>query len=160
METVSTRSKISYEAYRVITELLRAHLAEHGPQLRGMVAFGDIVVNGDTYDIDLLEVIDNWKGDKFYEFESTAEFPMRGRLRLYLLQTAEFTNPGVDVAEEDRQWVRDLLARVREGYEIIMEIPSGALSGVLQRTHGWSTMTPPPSGMGYSTSPLQLKQSK
>lgn len=113
--------RIPYEEYKAIGDLMRAHLKTHEGQLRAMVAFGDILTRGGTYNIDLLEVVENWHGPQSVVFASSPELPLRGELRLYLLTPEEFEN-GIGKATSAE---RDLLNRVREGYDIIYESPAG-----------------------------------
>lgn len=113
--------RIPYDEYKVIGELMHAHLKTRGGQLRAMVAFGDILTRGGTYNIDLLEVVEGWQGPRSVVFASSPELPLRGELRLYLLTPEEFED-GVSKAASKN---RDLLNRVREGYDIIYESPAG-----------------------------------
>jgi hypothetical protein len=113
--------RIPYEEYKAIGELMHAHVKTHEEQLRAMVAFGDILTRGGTYNIDLLEVVENWQGPRSVVFASSSELPLRGELRLYLLTPEEFED-GVGNAVSAE---RDLLNRVREGYDVIYENPAG-----------------------------------
>ena len=113
--------RIPYEEYKAITELMHAHVRTHEGQLRAMVAFGDILTRGGTYDIDLLEVVEDWQGPKSVVFASSPELSLRGQLRLHLLTPEEFED-GVGRPGAASQ---GLMARVREGYDIIYESPAG-----------------------------------
>lgn len=113
--------RIPYEEYKAIGELMHAHVKTHEKQLRAMVAFGDILTRGGTYNIDLLEVVENWQGPRSVVFASSPELPLRGELRLYLLTPEEFEDGVGKATSADR----DLLNRVREGYDIIYESPAG-----------------------------------
>ena len=111
--------RIPYDEYKAIGELMRAHLRTHEGQLRAMIAFGDLVTRGNTYDIDLLEVVEGWQGPSSVVFASSAELPLRGQLRLYLVTAEEFEQrDGMGGVLE-----RNLMDRVREGYDIIYEDP-------------------------------------
>ena len=113
--------RIPYEEYKAIGELMHAHVKTHKEQLRAMVAFGDILTRGGTYNIELLEVVKDWQGPRSVVFASSSELPLRGELRLHLLTPEEFED-GVGSADSAD---RDLLNRVREGYDVIYESPAG-----------------------------------
>jgi hypothetical protein len=80
---------IPYQEYRSIAELVRAHVAKYNDKLRAVVAFGELLTTGGTFDIDLLEVIEGWQDKRLAVFSGLKELPLRGRLRLFLL-TSEF----------------------------------------------------------------------
>ncbi len=111
--------RIPYDEYKAMGELLRAHLNTHEGQLRAMIAFGDIVTKGNTFDIDLLEVVEGWQGPTSIAFGSSAELPLRGQLRLHLLTPEEFENPS-SLTEYSKQRLMD---RVQEEYNVIYEDP-------------------------------------
>ena len=119
--------RIPYEEYKAMGELMRAHLKTHEGQLRAIIAFGDLVTEGNTYDIDLLEVVEGWQGKTSVAFTSSAELPLRGQLRLYLLTPEEFEHPD-RVGAFAKRMVMD---RVREGYDVIYEDPPGYARNVL-----------------------------
>src|SRR5207248_1895739 len=117
----------------------------------------DLVTRDDTFDIDLLEVVEGWEGKRFGEFAGSAQLPLRGRLRLYFLTPEVFRNPALIDDPEERRWVEDLLERMRAGYEIIMEIPPGWVRGVLDgQQPAYSTLTAPPSGSVQFEDPYRL----
>ena len=124
-----TYRRIPYEEYKAIGELMHAHLRTHEGQLRAIVAFGDILTRGGTYDIDLLEVVEDWQGPKSVVFVSSPELPLRGQMRLYLLTPEEFEQPET-LAEFSN---RALMERVRAGYDVIYEDPSGYARDILAR---------------------------
>ena len=111
--------RIPYEEYKAINELVHAHLHTHNGKLRALIAFGEIVTRGGTFDIDLLEVVDGWEGQSSVTFSSSEALPLRGQLRLHLLTPEEFeeSDGGMHLTE------KRLLERVREGYEIVYEAP-------------------------------------
>jgi hypothetical protein len=78
-------------------------------------------------------------------------------LRLYFLIPEEFTNPAVIERPEERKWVEELLDRVRQGYEIVMDSLPGWLRQILERAPIHSTLTPPPSGSVGFTDPSRLR---
>jgi len=135
LDTDSYR-RIPYEEYKAICELMHAHLKTRDGQLRAMVAFGDILTRGGTYNIDLLEVVEGWQGPRSVVFASSPELPLRGQLRLYLLTPAEFERPEsfTDLS------TRSLMERVREGYDVIYETPSSYARDILSQraTEGFS----------------------
>ena len=112
--------RIPYEEYKAINELMHAHLRTHNGKLRALIAFGEIVTRGGTFDIDLLEVVEGWQGPVSVTFSSSAELPLRGQLRLFLLTPEEFQG-----TDGDTEAVKHLLSRVREGYDIVYEDPPG-----------------------------------
>ncbi len=124
------RVRIPYEEYKAIGEIVRAHLKTHEGQLRAVVAFGDLVTRGGTFDIDLLEVVEGWQGQASLIFESTAELPLRGVLCLYFLTPEEFEHP----ERLDSPFKRRLMDRVREGYDIVYEDPPVYGLDTLERT--------------------------
>jgi len=111
--------RIPYEEYKAINELMHAHLRTHNGKLRALIAFGEIVTRGGTFDIDLLEVVEGWRGQSSVTFSSSEALPLRGQLRLHLLTPEEFeeSDGGMHLTE------KRLLERVREGYEIVYEAP-------------------------------------
>jgi hypothetical protein len=148
-------SRIPYLEYRSIGTLLRAHVDSYGENLRAVVAFGELVTTGQTFDIDLLEVVDGWEGGRLGEFGTSADLPLRGRLRLHFLTPQEFEDPTVIADLAERDWVETLLKKVGQGYEIVMESPPGYARRVLEKSRSVSTATPPPSGFVGSTDPLK-----
>jgi hypothetical protein len=157
LEESRQRPEISYHEYRVIAHLLRAHVDEHKTRLKAMIAFGDLVTRGDTFDIDLLEIVEGWEGTRFGQFSGPAHLPLRGKLRLYFLTPEVFQDPALIDDPAERVWVQDLLDRVRDGYEIIMEIPTGWVRRVLEpRQRVYSTLTAPPSGSVVFGDPYRL----
>lgn len=152
--------EISYHEYRVIARLLRAHLEAYQDRLKAMVAFGDLVTTGETFDIELLEIIEGWEDKRFGEFSRSEDLPLRGSLRLYFLTPEEAENPAVIEDAEEQKWVRELLERVRKGYEVIMESPPGRARRLLDQVGLHSTLTPPPSGSVTFTDPYKLPASR
>ena len=126
--------RIPYDEYRAIGELFRAHLKTHEKQLRAMVAFGPLVIRGGTFDIDLLEVVDGWKGPSAITFRSTAALPLRGLLRLNILSTQDFEQPGKIGDAETKLLRNDVFARLQQGYEVIYENPFGFITQVPAQT--------------------------
>lgn len=116
-------ARIPYSEFRAIADLLRAHLAAHEGQMHALVAFGPLLTRGNTYDIDLLEVVAGWDGPTSVAFPSTPELPLRGVLRLHILTPEQFEKPN--------EAARDILERVRLGYEIIYDTHAGYAERVL-----------------------------
>ena len=116
---------IAYEEYRAIGELFRAHLKTHEKQIRAVVAFGPLVTRGDTYDIDLLEVVDDWSGPPSVTFSSTTSLPLRGLLRLNVISTQDFEKPGQARHFNAKRSSEKILGQLQQGYEIIYENPFG-----------------------------------
>ena len=126
--------RIPYDEYRAIGEIFRAHLTTHEKQLRAVVAFGPLVTQGGTLDIDLLEIVDGWKEPSAVTFRSTASLPLRGLLRLYIFSTQDFEQPSRIKDAETRLLRNDIFARVQQGYEVIYENPLGSVAKVLAQT--------------------------
>ena len=118
---------IPYFEYKVINELMHSHVEEFGDTLRAIIAFGPLVTGEDTFDIELLEVVDQWQGPDFLPFGSTSSLPMRGRLVLHFLSTEDFEN----LLQRDPQ---GLSQNLRDGYRVIYEVPAGYVRHVLMRT--------------------------
>jgi hypothetical protein len=135
--------RIPYPEQRALGELMHAHVDTHQGNLRAMVAFGDLLTNGDTFDIDLLEVVIGWSGPRLLTFSGSADLPLRGQLRLYVLTPEEFERPG-SVADLDmRRWITDLVARVRQGYQVVLQSPGGYAREVLEGAGGAAQFAPP-----------------
>ena len=156
MQENTERHEISYHEYRVIARLLRAHVDEYHDRVRAMVAFGELVTSGETFDIDLLEVVEGWEDRRFGRFSRSEDLPLRGELRLYFLTPEEFEDPSVIQEPEEQRWVVKLLDRVRRGYEVVMESPLGWAQRVLDQNRVYPTITPPPSGFLGDTDPFRL----
>lgn len=118
-------TNIPYQEYRAISELMNAHPPEMNSSLQALIAFGEIVVTGESYDINLLEVVDGWQGPRHVSYGSTEALPLRGRLNLYFLTPEEFEHP-TDV-------VPALLTRVRQAYAILLEEPNDYAHQVLSQ---------------------------
>ena len=125
--------RIPYEEYKAIGELFRAHLKTHEKQLRAVVAFGPLVTHGDTFDIDLLEVVDGWEKPVSVTFRSTAALPLRGLLRLNILSTQEFKQPSEIGSSQMKSLRNEVFERLQQGYEVIYEDKFGFVRQVLSQ---------------------------
>ncbi len=131
--------RIPYEEYKAINELMHAHLRTHNGKLRALIAFGEIVTRGGTFDIDLLEVVEEWEGQSSVAFSSSEALPLRGQLRLYLLTPEQFEGTAAEMGMPEER----LLDRVREGYNIVYEDPPGYARKVFaQRVRNDSNSNP------------------
>src|SRR5687767_6238955 len=110
-----TGPSIPYPEYKAINEIVHAHAAEFGSKLRAIVAFGELLTTGDTYNIELLEIVEGWEGDRVAEFASSASLPSRGSIRMFFLTPSEFEQPAEIEDEKMRNWVQRVLDRVRGG---------------------------------------------
>ncbi len=135
--------RLPYEEYRAIGELFRAHLKAHEKQIRAVVAFGPLVTRGDTYDIDLLEVVDDWQGLPSVTFSSTAALPLRGLLRLNVLSTQDFEKSGQARNPNMKRFSKKILGQLQQGYEIIYENPFGLVRRVLTQASAATTNANP-----------------
>jgi hypothetical protein len=148
---------IPYREYITITKLMHAHVAELGDSLHAIIVFGDLTVGGDTFDIELLEIVDNWKGMLRVTADSSAELPLRGTLRLHFLTPEQFRNPTENVDAADRQWVLDLIDRVKRSYGIIYENPPNFARSLLANERSIAfTNTQPASGSVHIMNPLHV----
>lgn len=120
---------ISYFEYKVINELMHSHIEEFGDDLRAIIAFGPLVTGQETFDIELLEVIDGWQGPETMPFSSTSSLPTRGKLLLHFFSTTDFENLLLQNSQ-------DLTERLRDGYKIIYEVPAGYARHILMHTLG------------------------
>lgn len=132
MPSYSTEN-IAYEEYRAIAQLRRLHPETHGGQLRALIVFGDLVATGQSYDINLLEVVEGWEGPRHVSFGSTHDLPLRGQLHLYFLLPSEFERPS-NVSVPGQPWSSaDLLTQVRKAYAIMLEEPNDYATGIMAR---------------------------
>ena len=120
---------IPYFEYDAINKLVRSHRDNLGDTLKAVIAFGPLVTQGSTFDIDLLEVIQDWRGLSRYQASSTAELPLRGKLFLNFLSDAEFASFGDATATT--QDLRELQRQLLQGYEVVFEYPSGYARNIL-----------------------------
>jgi hypothetical protein len=148
--------RIPYQERRVIQSLMHAHWDVYQDRLRAMVAFGGLVIAGDKFDIDLLEVIEGWQEKRLAVASDSAELPLRGQLRLFFLTPAEFENPAVIEDPVQQQWTRDLLDRVHRGYEIFYETPPDYARDILIGRIPFSALAPPDTGYLELENPLTL----
>jgi hypothetical protein len=131
-----TTSNIGYNAYAAINALLRAHQEEHHGHLRAAIVFGDLVVTGGSPDIEIVEVVADWHGPRHAAFLSTAALPLRGQLHLYFLKPEEFEGPQRAVLTGESWSSADLMERVRQGYAVLYEQPSGYAVRVMAKLEG------------------------
>ncbi len=124
------RNDIPYFEYRAINQIVHEHLKTLGDTLRAVIAFGPMVTSGDTHDIDLLEVIENWQGPSRLQSESSANLPMRGKLYLNFLSLQDFLSAASPSASQTLG-AQELIGRVLDGCEIIYEQPAGFARGVI-----------------------------
>ena len=130
MDSDATLNSIPYFEYKVINDLVHSHMKEFKSNLRAVIAFGALKTTGETYDIELLEVVDVWEGQAQFQSGSSASLPMRGKLYLDFLPSAEFER----VAEGDEtEETRRLIRRVLGGYEIVYETPAGYAREILRQ---------------------------
>ena len=125
--------RVPYTEYRAIGELLRAHLTTHEKQLRALAAFGPIVTRGGTFDVDLLEIVDDWGEPRSVTFGSTPELPLRGLLRLNVVSTKDFEKPNQVKGTDTKRLLDETIARLQQGYEVIYENPFGFIEHGLRR---------------------------
>lgn len=132
MPSYSTEN-IDYEEYRAINQLRRFHPGAHGEKLRALIVFGDLVSTGQSYDINLLEVVEGWEGPRHVSFGSTNDLPLRGQLHLYFLLPSEFERPS-GASVPGQSWSSaDLLTQFRRAYAVMLEEPNDYASGVMAR---------------------------
>ena len=122
-------SSIPYFELKVINELMHSHVEEFGDTLRAIIAFGPLVTGQDTFDIELLEVVDQWQGPERLPFGSTSSLPLRGRLVLNFLSTDGFES----LLRRESQ---DMVRALGEGYKVIYEVPAGYVHHILMHTFG------------------------
>lgn len=115
--------RIPYREFDALAKLVEAHLRDEKNKLRAAIAFGDILTDETSYDIDLLEVFDAWQGSHYAELDSSAGLPLRGKLRLYFLSSEEFENPNSIKDEARRNRTKELLRIVRQAREVIVSSP-------------------------------------
>jgi hypothetical protein len=152
--------RIPYEEHRAITDLMQAHLDAHQGKLRALIAFGELVTTGGTFDIDLLEIVEGWRGNRLAVFSGSKDFRLRGQLRLFILTPEEFENPRVIQETEERIWAANLLERIRRGYEIVLQIPPDYARDVLSGRTAIATLSPPVSGYIQLENPLEFPPKK
>lgn len=162
MQSEVERREIPYFEYRAINQVVHGHIDELGNDLQAIIAFGSLVTRGDTYDIDLLEIVKDWQGPSKYQSESSSELPLRGNLYFNFVSSADFQRFANDpLASDDKQkpiYIQKLMEHVLEGYEVVYESPVGfvrdmfqaAIASQKKREGGSQLLNPlsPPSGMG------------
>ena len=138
-----------YFEYRIINKIVHGHLNEMKDALRAVIAFGPIITSGETHDIDLLEVIENWEGPSRMQSESSADLPMRGKLFLNFLSLRDFEAAASQSTSQVSD-VQDLIGRVLKGYEIFYEQPAGFARDILaqavtsqKQKHGGALLSNP-----------------
>jgi hypothetical protein len=154
MTLIEDLYNIPHTEYQSINQLIDAHRKFYGEKLRAVVVFGGILTHGDTYDIDLLEVVEEWTGDRVAEFENTAQLPLRGKLRLYFLNPEEFTSLESLHDEAMRHWITQLLDRAKEGYQILFQKPPLFADSVLASALRPPTLAAPGSGIIHMSDPF------
>ncbi|HET6386733.1 MAG TPA: hypothetical protein VFJ58_25360 [Armatimonadota bacterium] len=122
MPNFSTEN-MRYEEYRAINKLLREHPKTHREKLRAAIVFGEMVATGNSQDINLLEVVEDWIGPPSIRFSSTEALPLRGKLNIYFLTPDQFENPRADRVPGASWSSAELLSQVRKGYAILTERP-------------------------------------
>ncbi len=122
--------EIPYFEYKAINSLVHSHVEELGTGLRAIIVFGALKTVGETYDIELLEVVDDWQGLPKYQAGSTSDFPMRGKLYMDFLPSGDFDKVGLG---PESQQTQELIDKVLRGYEIVYEVPTGYARHILRR---------------------------
>ncbi len=153
-----TETSIPHAEHRSVVKLMMAHSREYGSKLRAMVLFGDLILTGQTFDIDLLEVVEGWdaaRSGRVAEFSSSSELPLRGKLRIYFLSPEEFERPEVILDPAERAWVSALLQRVTSSYELVYQVPIDYARNTLSRQDKASVLSAPPSGLVVTANPLR-----
>ena len=118
MSDLSTR-RIPLRELDVMLDLIEAHQEIHSEKLYAVIAFGDILSDDYSYDIDLLEVVKDWEGPRSATFASSEQLPLRGTLRLYFLKPEEFEDPNSIQEEMLRNWTKTLLKTVQQAHDIL-----------------------------------------
>jgi len=149
--------QIPYFEYSVINQIAHQHVEQLGARLRVVVVFGDIKTSDDAYDIDLLEVIEDWTApSRFAEFRGDSTLPIRGTLRLWFLNPEEFEERSGMIGDEMHDWVQRLMEHVRKGYEVVYQVPAGYARNVLERNASITTLNAPGSGVLIMNNPFDL----
>ena len=133
MELKPELHKIPYFEFRTINQLVHAHSDELGKALRIVIVFGDLITMGKTFDIELLEVIDDWNGPDSFYASSSDELPMRGKVFFHILSTMQFEEAMQKGTIGSESRISALIERVFEGYEVVYEVPSGFFREELNR---------------------------
>lgn len=132
MNSEDTLYEIPYFEHKVINELMHAHRDEYGKALRAIVVFGKLKTVGGTFDIELLEVVDDWQGPARFQSESSAALPMRGKVYFHFLSTADFERFGAQDVSLSAE-AREVLEQVLKGYEVIYQVPAGYAREMFQQ---------------------------
>ncbi len=130
---------IPYLEYRVIGRLLDAQPQAVNGQLRALIAFGELVATGNSYDLNLLEVVTGWQGPRSVSYGSTEALPLRGRLNLYFLTPEEFEHPAAAAPAGQTIPSLTLLRQVQPAYAVLLENPSDYANQVLSRPDFFSS---------------------
>ena len=94
---------------------MHTHSDEMGKDLRAVIVFGDLITVGETFNIELLEVIDTWTGPDSFYASSSAEVPMRGKVFFHFLSTLQFEDGIKKGNAASNARTITLIERVREG---------------------------------------------
>ncbi len=148
---------IPQREYRTMVDLINAHQQIHGDKLRATIAFGDILNNDHSYDIDLLEVVEGWKGQRLAAYASSEQLNLRGTLRLYFLTPEEFEDPNIIGNESERNWTKDLLRRVRSSHDILTSSPPAYAEKTLYSSGPLAFVSPPASGYLELNDPFTIQ---
>ena len=151
--------RIPYREFDALAKLIEAHLRDEKNNLRAAIAFGDILTDETSHDIDLLEVFDTWQGMPYAEFDSSSALPLRGKLRLYFLSSEEFENPNSIKDEARKNWTKELLRIVRQAREVIISSPLNYVEAALSSVKHLTFDAPKPApNLAPIVNPYKLSQ--
>ena len=151
--------RIPYREFDTLAKLIEAHLRDEKNKLRAAIAFGDILTDETSHDVDLLEVFDAWQGMPYAEFDSSADLPLRGKLRLYFLSSEDFENPNAIKDEARRNWTKELLQIVWQAREVIISSPLNYVESALSPVKLLTFDAPKPEpNASPITNPYKLSQ--
>jgi hypothetical protein len=88
-----------------------------------MLVFGPILSAEHTRDLQILEVIEGWKGPRRVALSSSPDLPLRGRLTFYFLTPEEFERPDSELLPDIGISARQLMYDVEKAYAIVYETP-------------------------------------
>lgn len=127
----SLQAQMTVIARETAETVARALLAEFGPRLRAVVAYGAALTADRSGDIDLLVVVDTLVGPRAATIRTHAAPATEGDVRLRYLTADELRRPKSIADPALREWARQLVRDACLLRHVIVERPTGFAKDVL-----------------------------